>query len=93
MRLNTDRDGVVAALPPHRRHHEHLGLCPEGGVERLLRSGATSIGGRIPVCASGGLASFGEAIRAQVIAQACELSWQLRGRATGRQVENAEVSA
>lgn len=71
--------------------YEHLGLCPKGEAEALLRSGATTIGGRVPVNASGGLACFGEAIPAQAIAQVCELTWQLRGRATGRQVENATV--
>ena len=45
--------------------YEHLGLCPRGEAEQLLRSGATAIGGRIPVNPSGGLASFGEAIPAQ----------------------------
>ncbi|MBV5245894.1 lipid-transfer protein [Mycolicibacterium sp. PAM1] len=71
--------------------YEHLGLCPRGDAEHLLRSGATTIGGRIPVNPSGGLASFGEAIPAQAIAQVCELTWQLRGQATGRQVEDATV--
>ncbi len=71
--------------------YEHLGLCPKGAAEELLRSGATAIGGRIPVNASGGLACFGEAIPAQAIAQVCELTWQLRGQATGRQVEGATV--
>ena len=40
---------------------------------------------------SGGLSCFGEAIPAQAIAQVCELVWQLRARATGRQVEGARV--
>ena len=71
--------------------YEHLGLCEVGGAEELLRSGATTIGGRVPVNASGGLASFGEAIPAQAIAQVCELTWQVRGQATGRQVEGARV--
>lgn len=71
--------------------YEHIGLCPEGEAEGLLRSGATAIGGKIPVNASGGLASFGEAIPAQAIAQVCELTWQLRGQAEGRQVEGAKV--
>ena len=60
--------------------YEHLGLCPKGEAEQLLRSGATTIGGRIPVNPSGGLACFGEAIPAQAIAQVCELTWQLRVR-------------
>jgi acetyl-CoA acetyltransferase len=71
--------------------YEHLGLCAKGEAEALLRSGATTIGGKIPVNPSGGLACFGEAIPAQAIAQVCELTWQLRGQATGRQVENATV--
>jgi acetyl-CoA acetyltransferase len=71
--------------------YEHLGLCAKGEAERLLRSGATTIGGRVPVNPSGGLASFGEAIPAQAIAQVCELHWQLKGQATGRQVEGATV--
>ena len=32
---------------------------------------------------SGGLACFGEAVPAQALAQVCELTWQLRGRAAG----------
>ncbi|MEI6452985.1 MAG: lipid-transfer protein [Actinomycetes bacterium] len=71
--------------------YEDLGLCEVGEAEHLLRSGATSLGGRIPVNASGGLSSFGEAIPAQAIAQVCELTWQLRGTAEGRQVEGAKV--
>ena len=58
----------------------------------LLRSGATTIGGRIPVNPSGGLACFGEAIPAQAIAQVCEVDVAAaRARPTGRQVEGATV--
>ena len=71
--------------------YEQMGLCPEGEAEELIRSGATTIGGRIPVNPSGGLACFGEAVPAQAIAQVCELTWQLRGQAEGRQVEGARV--
>ncbi len=69
--------------------YEDIGLCEKGGAEDLLRSGATTVGGRIPVNPSGGLACFGEAIPAQAIAQVCELTWQLRGQADGRQVDGA----
>jgi len=69
--------------------YENIGLCKQGEAERLLRDGDTTIGGRIPVNPSGGLSCFGEAIPAQAIAQVCELVWQLRGQATGRQVDNA----
>ncbi|MDA0371279.1 MAG: lipid-transfer protein [Actinomycetota bacterium] len=71
--------------------YEHLGLCAPGEAEGLLRSGATTIGGRVPVNPSGGLSCFGEAIPAQAIAQVCEVVWQLRGQASGRQVEGART--
>ena len=70
---------------------EDLGLCGQGEAEVLLRAGDTSVGGRIPVNPSGGLACFGEAVPAQALAQVCELTWQLRGQAAGRQVEGARV--
>ncbi|MFD3564437.1 lipid-transfer protein [Streptomyces sp. NPDC058686] len=71
--------------------YEDLGLCGEGEAAKLLREGATAPGGRIPVNASGGLASFGEAVPAQAIAQVCELTWQLRGTAGARQVADARA--
>ncbi len=71
--------------------YEDLGLCAEGEGAKLLREGATSPGGRIPVNASGGLASFGEAVPAQAIAQVCELTWQLRQQAGDRQVAGARA--
>jgi len=71
--------------------YEEIGLCAEGDAEKLLRSGATSLGGRIPVNPSGGLACFGEAVPAQALAQVCELTWQLRGQAGSRQVEGARA--
>ncbi|MFD7667408.1 lipid-transfer protein [Streptomyces sp. NPDC059788] len=71
--------------------YEDLGLCAEGEGAKLLRVGATALGGRLPVNPSGGLASFGEAVPAQAIAQVCELTWQLRGRAGARQVPGARA--
>ena len=70
---------------------EDLALCKRGEAEHLLRAGDTTIGGRIPVNPSGGLACFGEAVPAQALAQVCEVTWQLRGQAEGRQVEGARV--
>jgi acetyl-CoA acetyltransferase len=69
--------------------YEDIGICEPGEAEKLLADGATEIGGRIPVNPSGGLACFGEAVPAQAIAQVCEVTWQLRGQATGRQVKGA----
>ncbi|MGW2697378.1 lipid-transfer protein [Streptomyces sp. NPDC001296] len=71
--------------------YEDLGLCAEGEAAKLLREGATTLGGRIPINVSGGLASFGEAVPAQAIAQVCELTWQLRGDTGDRQVAGARV--
>jgi acetyl-CoA acetyltransferase len=71
--------------------YENIGLCEAGDAERILRDGVTTLGGRVPVNPSGGLSCFGEAIPAQAIAQVCELTWQLRGQAKGRQVEEARV--
>jgi acetyl-CoA acetyltransferase len=71
--------------------YEFIGLCPPGEAERLLNEGDTALGGRIPVNPSGGLFSFGEAAPAQALAQLCELTWQLRGQAGKRQVQNART--
>jgi acetyl-CoA acetyltransferase len=71
--------------------YEDLGFCGPGEAEKLLRDGATELGGRLPVNPSGGLACFGEAVPAQALAQVCEITWQLRGTAAGRQAEGARV--
>jgi acetyl-CoA acetyltransferase len=71
--------------------YENIGLCAAGDAQKLLRDGDTTIGGRVPVNPSGGLACFGEAVPAQAIAQVCELTWQLRGQAGARQVQGAKV--
>lgn len=70
---------------------EQLQLCKEGEAEALFRSGATEIGGRIPVSPSGGVAATGETIPAQALYFVAEVADQLRGRAGGRQVEGAKV--
>jgi acetyl-CoA acetyltransferase len=71
--------------------YENIGLCGAGEAEKLVQDGATTVGGRIPVNTSGGLACFGEAVPAQALAQVCEVTWQLRGDAGERQVEGAKV--
>ncbi len=59
-----------------------------GTAEKMLRRGDTDpIKGKIPVCPSGGLGSFGEAVVAQGLAQVCELVWQIREEAGDRQVK------
>jgi acetyl-CoA acetyltransferase len=71
--------------------YEDIGLCEPGQAEKLLHEGVTTLGGRVPVNPSGGLACFGEAVPAQAVAQVCEVTWQLRGHAGDRQVEGAKV--
>ncbi|HVX21100.1 MAG TPA: lipid-transfer protein [Acidimicrobiales bacterium] len=70
---------------------ETLGLCEPGEADKLLENGETLVGGRLPVCPSGGASSYGEAISAQGLLQVCELVTQLRGDAGPRQVEGARV--
>jgi len=71
---------------------ERLGLCEVGGGGPLAESGATSLGGRIPVNPSGGLMSRGHPIGASGLAQTYELITQLRGEAGERQVEGAKIA-
>lgn len=70
---------------------ENLGFCKFGEGGPLVESGATTLGGRIPVSVSGGLISRGHPIGATGLAQIYELVTQLRGEAGARQVESARL--
>lgn len=70
---------------------EMLRFCSEGEGGRLVESGATALGGRIPVNTSGGLVSKGHPIAATGLSMVSEIVTQLRGEATGRQVEGAKI--
>ena len=72
-------------------HYEDLGLCKPGGGIELLRSGATALGGKIPVNTSGGLLSLGHPLSATGVRVVCDITEQLRGEAGKRQVPNARV--
>jgi acetyl-CoA acetyltransferase len=71
---------------------EGLGLCPEGEGGPFAESGATALGGTIPINTSGGLECRGHPIGASGIAQLYELITQLRGEAGPRQVEGARIA-
>jgi len=71
---------------------EAVGFCAEGEGGILAESGATSLGGKIPVNTSGGLESRGHPIGASGLGQIYELVLQLRGEAGKRQVENARLA-
>ncbi|MEC7397585.1 MAG: thiolase family protein [Pseudomonadota bacterium] len=68
---------------------ENLGFCEIGEGGALAESGATTIGGQIPVNPSGGLESKGHPIGATGLGQIYELATQLRGESGARQVEGA----
>ena len=72
---------------------ENLGFCALGGGGPLTESGATRLGGTIPVNTSGGLVSKGHPIAATGIVQLHELVTQLRGEAGKRQVSDARFAA
>ena len=81
-----------AAAPAELMTYEELSLCAEGGGPALLASGATTLGGRIPVNLSGGLLSKGHPIGATGCGQLVELTEQLRGRCGPRQAAGARVA-
>ena len=70
---------------------EGLGFCCWGEGAAVARSGATSMGGRIPVNPSGGLVSKGHPLGATGIGQIAEIVRQLRGEAGKQQVEGARI--
>ncbi len=71
---------------------ENLGFCDFGEGGPLTESGATRLGGRIPVNPSGGLESKGHPVGATGLAQIHELVTQLRGEAGARQVDGARFA-
>jgi acetyl-CoA acetyltransferase len=71
---------------------EALGFCKEGEGGILAESGATKIGGKIPINPSGGLESRGHPIGASGLAQIHELVTQLRSAAGQRQVQGAKIA-
>jgi acetyl-CoA C-acetyltransferase len=70
---------------------EALGFCRPGEGGRQAPSGRTALGGELPVNPSGGLKSKGHPVGATGVAQAAEITTQLRGEAGKRQVKGARV--
>jgi acetyl-CoA acetyltransferase len=73
-------------------HMAENGFCADGEQEKLLREGATKLGGRLPVNTDGGCLACGEPIGASGLRQVVENVQQLRGRAGRRQVEGARLA-
>lgn len=72
-------------------HYENLGLCGEGEAGRLIDSGDTALGGRIPVNVSGGLLAKGHPIGATGVANIVEIVEHLREEVGARQVQGARI--
>lgn len=72
-------------------HYENLKLCEPGEAGHMIDSGATALGGRIPVNVSGGLLSKGHPLGATGIANLYEVATHLRGEAGARQVQGARM--
>ncbi len=66
-------------------HMAETGLCKDGEQEALIRSGATEIGGPLPINTDGGCLANGEPIGASGLRQVYENVLQLRGAAGARQ--------
>jgi acetyl-CoA C-acetyltransferase len=67
-------------------HLAETGLCDHGEQEALIQSGATALGGRLPVNTDGGCLACGEPIGASGLRQVHEVALQLRGEAGERQI-------
>lgn len=71
---------------------ENLRLCEVGQSGSFVESGATTIGGHIPINPSGGLESKGHPVGATGLGQIFELVSQLRGECGKRQVNNPRIA-
>ncbi|WP_435361861.1 thiolase domain-containing protein [Haloarchaeobius sp. DFWS5] len=71
--------------------YEDLGFCERGEGGAFVESGATELGGSLPVNTSGGLKSKGHPIGATGASQVVEAFEQLGGHAGDRQVANAQI--
>ena len=71
---------------------EMLRLCEEGQGGPFVGSGATELGGKLPVNPSGGLVSKGHPLAATGLSMLEELVVQLRGEAGDRQVGGAQFA-
>lgn len=73
-------------------HSEHVGFCDTGEGGALVESGATRLGGRLPINVSGGLLSKGHPIGATGALMVYDLVRQLRGEAGPAQVADARLA-
>ena len=72
-------------------YYELLGICGDGEADKLVATGETSLGGRIPFSTDGGLTARGHPGGPTGLAQIHETVLQLRGAAGPRQVDGART--
>jgi acetyl-CoA C-acetyltransferase len=72
-------------------YYESLGLCSPGGAKELIASGATQVGGDIPVNPSGGCAGANP-IGAAGLIRLIEGAVQVMGKAEGIQIPGAKLA-
>lgn len=71
---------------------EMLGFAEDGQGGAMVESGATKLGGKLPVNLSGGLVSKGHPVGATGLSMIYELALQLRGEAGERQADGARIA-
>ncbi|MBS87439.1 MULTISPECIES: thiolase family protein [Sphingobium] len=71
---------------------EALGFAARGEGAKAAAAGETTLGGRIPICTSGGLQSRGHPAYVTPFYSYVEVMDQLRGRAGARQVKDASLA-
>jgi len=69
-----------------------LGFSEPGKAHEMVRNGDITYGGKVVINPSGGLISKGHPLGATGLAQCAELTWQLRGWANNRLVDDVGVA-
>lgn len=70
---------------------EDLGFYPQGEAIYHLTEKEVYLGGKRPINTSGGLKACGHPLGATGVKQVVEVTWQLRGQATDRQIKNPKI--
>ncbi|MEM3564615.1 MAG: thiolase domain-containing protein [Candidatus Jordarchaeaceae archaeon] len=70
---------------------EDVGFFRKGEGAKAVEEGKTWLDGELPINPSGGLKARGHPLGATGVAQAVEITWQLRGEAGKRQVPECET--